>query len=214
MDGLGALIEQIHPVDRQATQVWRAAPSTVRMFCGARFWPKVKRAIIATPPTGDLHADVLRIADAATRTIRVDRDQLVGITLAGLMLVESIGVEAFGRFPEELALPEAALLETPTMVLKRRARNAPEGLLGRFMGDRRRWRVTVEPDPDATYVVTHGAPLAPCRGGDHHQCLVGILAGADRLSPVDGDEPYPVIRRACEARVFGRVSIVTLFPAA
>lgn len=211
MDGLGALVPLIHPVDRQAARVWWALwetcpPVTVsvaalRMFYGARYWPKVKRAIASHPANGATEDDVLRIADAATRTTRVDRNQLAAITLAGLMLAESVGEEAFANLPDDVALPEAALLETPTMVLQRRAQTTPEGWFGRFRGDTRQWKITVEPDPASTYVVTHGEMLAPCRGGDHDQCLVGVLAGGD---------PQPVIRRACETRVFGRMSIVKL----
>lgn len=206
MNGLDALVAHIHPVDRQATRVWSALFDTrpalpvslpaLRMFYGARYWPKVRRAITAHSATGVLEDDVLLVAEAATRTTRVDRDQLVGITLAGLMLKE---------LPDEVALPNAALLETPTMVLRRRARNTPEGLFGRFRGDSRQWRITIEPDPTSTYVVSHGEPLAPCHGGHHDQCLVGILAGSD---------PHPVIRRACETKVSGCVSILKLFATA
>lgn len=205
MDRRTGLLAHIHPVDREATRVWWALHdlqlplpvrvSALRMFYGARYWPKVKRAITAHPATGVLEDDAVQIAEAATRTTRVDRDQLMGIALAGLMVAESVG--------DDLALPEHALLETPTMVLQRRARNTPEGLFGRFRGDRRQWRITVEPDPAATYVVTHGDPLAPCRGGNHEQCLVGILAG--------GDPQGSVTCRGCETSVFGRVSIVKLF---
>lgn len=205
MNGLDALVAHIHPVDRQATRVWCALFDThpsvpvslmaLQMFYGARYWSKVRRAITSHSATGVLEDDVLHVAEAATRTTRVDRDQLVGITLAGLMVAE---------LPDAVALPNAALLETPTMVLRRRARNTPEGLFGRFSGDRRRWRVTIEPDPTLTYVVSHGEPLAPCRGGNHEQCRVGILAGSD---------PHPVIRHACETPVLGRVSIVELFAA-
>lgn len=206
MNGLDALVAHIHPVDRQATRVWCALFDThpsvpvshlaLRMFYGARHWPKVRRAITSHSATGVLEDDVLHVAEAATRTTRVDRDQLMGITLAGLMLAE---------LPDEVARPNSALLETPTMALRRRARNAPEGLFGRLRGDSRQWRITIEPDPTSTYVVSHGEALAPCRGGHHEQCLVGILAGSD---------PHPVIRRACETKVFGCMSIVKLFATA
>lgn len=215
MHGLDALVPHIHPVDQRAARVWcavrdRSLPVPVQlaargMFYGARYWRSVKRAIAANPATGALDEDVPRIAEAATRTSRVDRDQLMGITLAGLTISGSIGGEAFADLPDDLALPEAALLETPTMVRQRRAKLGPEGLLGRFGIGTRQWRITVEPDPNSTYVVSHGEMLAPCSGGDHEQCLVGILAGGD---------PQVVIGRACEMPVVGRLSIVRLFAAA
>lgn len=75
-------------------------------------------------------------------------------------------------------------------------------------GVRRRWSVTREPDLDDTYVVRDGDLLAPCRGGNHEHCDVGIVAGVDRLSPMPSGEPFPIVRRACDTRVFGRVSLL------
>jgi len=207
------LFTQIHPVDRVATEIWfawcdRGNPAdgidtSHRFLYGHRYWPRVKAAIVSAEITGDFMDDVLRISEAATRTVRVDQDQLVGITAVGLKIRESVGHNVFSSAPGRVMLDDRVRVETPSQVLQRRAMNAPEGVFGRFRGDRRQWRVTVEPDAEDIRVVTHGDPLAPCRGGDHNDCLVGILAGP---------EPYPLIRRACETRVFGRVSLTYLPP--
>lgn len=61
-----------------------------------------------------------------------------------------------------------------------------------------------------------------CRSGACGTCWVGILAGADKLAPVASrerlrlrefgytmaNEPYPLIRLACQAQAFGNVSLV------
>jgi len=216
------LFTQIHPVDRVATEIWFAwcdrwnpavsVDTSHRFLYGHRYWPRVKAAIVAATLTGHLLDDVLTVAEAATRTVRVDVDQLLGIAAVGLKIRESVGPEEFTGAPGRVLLDDRVRVETPSQVLQRRATNVPEGLFGRFRGDRRQWRVTVEPDAAETRVVTHGDPLAPCRGGNHDECVVGILAGADRLTPLAGDEPYSLIRRACDARVFGRVSIIYLPP--
>ena len=216
------LFAQIHPVDRVATEIWftwcdRWHPavgmdSSHRFFYSHRYWPRVKAAIVAAEISGDLVDDALRISEAATRTVRVDQDQLLGITAVGLKIREAVGHDVFASAPGRVMLEDRVRVETPSQVLHRRELTSPEGVLGRFRRDRRRWRVTMEPDAADTRVMTHGDQLAPCRGGSHDDCLVGILAGARHLSPADGHEPYPLIRRACETRVFGRVSLTYLPP--
>ena len=62
-----------------------------------------------------------------------------------------------------------------------------------------------------------------CRAASCGTCWVGVLGGADKLSPVverdegrrmkvfgyvDTSDPRPIIRLACQARAFGAVSIV------
>lgn len=211
MDGLATLLPRVHPVDREILQLWayptfreRARP----VLYGARYWPRVKAAVLSTAPhEADFDHRVITAADAATRTARVDADLLLGITTAAMEMYDRLGPEAFAS-SSDLDLPAAAMLETPTMVLRRRTGNNPEGVLSALPGVRRRWRVTREPDPADTYVVGDGDLLAPCRGGSHERCDVGIVAGADRLSPHEGRDPFPRIRRACETRVLGRVSLL------
>jgi hypothetical protein len=216
------LFTQIHPVDRVATTIWFAwcdlgtpavnVDTSHRFLYGHRYWPRVKAAIVSAELTGDLIDDAMTISEAATRTVRVDQDQLLGITAVGLKILAVVGPKVFANAPGRVVMDDRVRVETPTQVLSRRAATVPEGLLGRFRGDGRRWRVTLEPDPADLRVVQHGDPLGPCRGATHDECLVGILAGADRLSPVAGHEPHPLIRRVCEARVFGRVSLTYLPP--
>lgn len=224
MDGLDDLLSQIHLVDQQAARVWFLLRRTFRpqslienvgrAMYGYRYWPRVKAAIISMGPTleGPLVPRAIGVADAATRTARVDRDQLVAIAAVGCEIYEQVGHQTFVAMPSEVRLPPASLLETPTMVLQRRARNTPEGLLGAWRGARRQWKITCEPDPDDSRVVTHGHPLVRCSGADHAGCMVVILAGAERLSPAQGHDPYPPVRQACDARVFGRVSLTYLPP--
>jgi ferredoxin len=62
-----------------------------------------------------------------------------------------------------------------------------------------------------------------CRAASCGTCWVGVLAGADKLSPVvdrderqrmqvfgyvETQEPKPIFRLACQAKAFGAVSIV------
>lgn len=217
MDGLAVLLPKIHPVDRGVLPLLldpRFTGAARRVLYGVRYWPRVKAAVLATAaqatgmPSTDFVGRVIQAADAATRTSRVDADLLLGITIAAIDMYDRVGHEAFVNTSAEPNLSSAAMLETPTMVLRRRGRNNSEGVFSALPGVRRRWSVTREPNPEDTYVVGDGDPLAPCRGGNHEGCDVGIVAGADRLSPCEGNEPFPLIRRACEARVCGRVSLL------
>jgi hypothetical protein len=212
MDSLEVLLPAVHPVDREVLSLWMhpaLAEPARRVLYGYRYWPRMKAAVLSTA-----HADlpfvdrVMHAADAATRTARVDADLLIGITAAAMEMCDRLGREVFAAGPSEPALSESALLETPTMILRRRARNRPEGILGALPGVQPRWCVTREPDPNDTYVVGDGDALAPCRGGSHERCAVGVVAGADRLSPMREGDPFPLVRRACETRVFGRVSLL------
>lgn len=212
MEGLATLLHRVHPVDRNILPLLahpRFIEPARRVLYGVRYWPRVKAAVLSTAAHDlDFVGRVVTAADVATRTARVDADLLLGITAAAMAIYERLGPEAFASSSSDITLPAAAMLETPTMALRRRARQTPEGVLGALPGIRRRWRVTREPDPEDTYVVADGDLLAPCRGGNHELCDVGIVAGADRLSPDPGAEPFPIIRRACETRVFGRVSLL------
>jgi ferredoxin len=134
--------------------------------------------------------------------------------------------------------------------MARRARDDWQGPLGFARGIRKRWTVTFdENDPEATFPLIHGQEIASaaqsdkreyrsrdvrctpgegpipveCRAASCGTCWVGMLGGAEKLSPVvdrdekrrmdvfgyvHTDEPRPLIRLACQAKAFGAVSIV------
>jgi ferredoxin len=139
---------------------------------------------------------------------------------------------------------------SPHQVMKRRARDDSQGLFGFARGPHKRWTVTFdEADPAATFTVINGQEIASaaqtdkrdyksrearctpgegpipveCRAASCGTCWVGVLGGAEKLSPVvdrderrrmavfgytDTTEERPLIRLACQARAYGAVSIV------
>lgn len=226
--------------------------SSHRFLFAHRFWPQVKGAIESAeaPFADDLAALITAVADAATRTARCDREMLLGITAVGLMTLRQAGVEAFVDAPGKVHLSERARATSAHQIMGRRAKDDWQGLFGFLRGMRRRWTVTFdENDPAATFTLVNGQEIASaaqtdkrdyrsrdarcipgegpipveCRAASCGTCWVGVLGGAEKLSPVvdrderrrmqvfgyiDTDDPKPMIRLACQAKATGAVSIV------
>ena len=222
-----------------------------RFLYGHRFWPQVKSAVAGmdTWPSS-LPAIIAQSADAACRTARVDRERLLGMAAVALMTLRQVGAAAFAAAPGTIHLSERAKVASPHQVLKKRAKDDWQGLLGFTRGLNKQWTVTFdENDPDARFTVINDQEIASgaqqdkreyrskdsrctpnegpipveCRAASCGTCWVGVLAGAEKLSPVverdegsrmkvfgyqgtDGERP--LIRLACQARAYGAVSIV------
>jgi ferredoxin len=175
---------------------------------------------------------------------------LLGMAAVGLMTLRQAGPEAFAAAPGRVHLSDAARAMSPHQVLRRRARDDSQGLFGFLRGLRTTWTVTFdENEPGASFVAITGQEMASaaqtdkrdyrsrdprctpgegpvpveCRSASCGTCWVGVLGGAEKLSPVvardegrrmkvfgyvETDEPRPIIRLACQASVSGAVSVV------
>lgn len=226
--------------------------SSHQFFYAHRYWPQVKTAVqsAAAPFSEDLAALVSQLASVAARRARVDREFLLGITAAALMTYRQVGAEAFTAAPGRIHLSERARAMSPHQVMKKRAHDDSQGLFGFTRGVNKRWTVTFDEGvPNAAFTVINGQEIATaaqtdkreyrsrdprcipgegpipveCRAASCGTCWVGVLGGAEKLSPViDRDErrrmavfgytnatdDRPLIRLACQARAFGAVSIV------
>jgi ferredoxin len=223
-----------------------------RFFYAHRYWPQVKSAIlqIEEPFAEDLAVLVTSVATSAARRARVDREFLLGISAAGLMTYRQVGADQFALAPGTIHLSARARAMSPHQVMKKRARDDWQGLLGFTRGVHKRWTVTFdENEPGACFSVINGQEIASaaqhdkrdyrsrdprcipgegpipveCRAASCGTCWVGVLGGAEKLSPVvdrderrrmavfgyqDSSEERPLLRLACQARAFGAVSIV------
>lgn len=234
---------------------WRLADqidSSHRFLFAHRYWPQVKSAIQHAPENAPeaLAPLVSAIAESAARTARVDREFLLGMAAVLLMTLRQVGVDAFAEAPTTIHLSERARAMSPHQVLKLRAHDDWQGLLGFTRGLRKQWTVTFdENEPDAAFTLIDGQEIATaaqtdkrdyrsrdprctpnegpipveCRAASCGTCWVGVLGGAEKLSPVvdrderrrmkvfgylDSTEERPLIRLACQARAHGAVSIV------
>jgi ferredoxin len=223
---------------------------------GHRYWPQTKRAVLAMAadaafPAG-LPEILTRVADSVSRTCSVDRDQLIGISIAGLMTLRQCGIDKFGNGNGSVKLPMTVEARSIRQVLRRRRTQRSQGLFGFLRGRKRRFRMTFDENaPDATFDLIAGQDIASgaqsdkrdhrskdsrcipgegpipveCRAASCGTCWIGVLAGADRLSPIDpADEGKrlkvfgysqptsssgaPIIRLACQARPEGDVTFV------
>jgi len=182
-----------------------------RFLFAHRYWPQVKSAISTAEPVEPLPALITAVADAATRTARVDRDLVLGMSAVGLMTLRQAGPEAFAAAPGQIHLSDRTRARSPHQVLKDRARDDAQGVLGFLRGVRRRWTVTFdENDPAAAFTAIEDQELASaaqadkrdyrsrdirctpgegpipveCRAASCGTCWVGVLGGAGKLSPV------------------------------
>ncbi len=232
---------------------WRLADQideSHRFLFAHRYWPQVKSAVgnDAVPLTA-LAPLVSAVADLASRTARVDREFLLGMAAVALMTLRQVGPEAFAAAPGTIRISERARAMSPHQVMRRRARDDRQGLSALLRGTKR-WTVTFdENDPEATFTVIDGQEIASgaqsdkrdyrsrdprctpgegpipveCRAASCGTCWVGVIAGAEKLSPVvdrderrrmkvfgyvDTTEERPLIRLACQARAHGAVSVV------
>lgn len=241
---IATLSPEIHAIDRNATRVWmaffplehaavrrleeRIATSHTFLY-GHRYWPQIKRAILSaakdTAWPSSLPALMVNIADHATRTTQVDRDQLLGIAAASLMTLRQAGMSAFQASANAVQLPNWAHVRSVRQI--RRARLKGPWRPFAFLSARRFRLQHSEASPSAFVDVAEGQPIASCAGSGCDRCVVGVLSGADRLSPVDAtieatrlaalgyghvvdDDGAPLIRLACQAKPAGDVTFVRI----
>lgn len=200
---------------------WRLADQigeSHRFLFAHRYWPQVKSAVQSYEADGpdDLAALISAVAEAAARTARVDREFLLGMSAVALMTLRQVGAEAFRQAPATIHLPERARVMSAHQVLKLRARDDWQGMLGFTRGINKRWTVTFdEADPEATFTLIDGQEIASaaqtdkrdyhardrrctpaegpipveCRAASCGTCWVGVIGGAEKLSAVvDRDE--------------------------
>jgi ferredoxin len=182
---------------------------------GHRFWPEVKKEVAArasaseTSPA-DMAAAIRDIAQTVAARVKRDESLLVGITAVALMTLQHVGLEAFEASPGAPLISERAARKSPEQVLKERARDDSQGLLGFLKTIDKEWTVTFdENDPRARYKMKNATDLAygaaadssrdwravdprriegpipvECRSASCGTCWVGVLGGAEKLSDV------------------------------
>lgn len=194
--------------------------SSHRFLYGHRFWPEVKRAVTAHAAAlngttnADLATQILSVAHNVAGQLKIDESLLTGITAVAFMTIHQSSLEAFKAAPGTVQLDAKHAKKSPEQILKERAKDDSQGLLGFLKTVDKEWTATFdENDVRARYKVIHMEDLAAgaardqsrdwraldprciegpipveCRSASCGTCWVGVLGGAEKLSDVSARE--------------------------
>jgi ferredoxin len=187
---------------------------------------------------------IRKVAEQAAAQIKQDVSLTLGITAIAFMTVAQVGLKDFKASAGAITKTN----KTPEQILRERARDDSQGLFGFLKSVDKEWTVVYdETDKTARFKTIHGEEIASgaardrsrdwravdprriegpipveCRSASCGTCWIGVIGGAEKLSPVsaregrmmkefgyiDTNEDRPMIRLACMAQAEGAVSIV------
>jgi len=191
-----------------------------RFLYGHRFWPQVKKAVEQHAESfnqmarASLADQILSVAGAAAQPLKRDESLLAGITAVAFMTVQQAGLAAFKSAPGTISIDRKHAKKSPEQVLRKRAKDDSQGLLGFLRTINKQWTVTWdENDSGAKYKLREGQDLAwgaaddqtrdwraidprrvegpipvECRSAACGTCWVGVLGGAAKLADVGARE--------------------------
>jgi len=113
--------------------------SSHEFLCGHRYWPLVKAAVselaASTVPQEslDLATQIRHTASGVASKAGIDASLVVGITAIAFMTLQQIGAEAFRQSP---GIPREQSSKSPEQILRQRARDDKQGLLGFLRPDK------------------------------------------------------------------------------
>jgi ferredoxin len=193
--------------------------SSHEFLYGHRFWPQVKQTVTERAETFKQHnastlANEIRgITGKLAAALKKDEALLAGITAIALMTLQQVGFDAFKAAPATLKAPRKRDKRSPEQILKQRAKDDHQGVLGFLKTANKQWTVTFdEADQAAKFKVMHMQELASgaatdkrdwraidprriegpipveCRSAACGTCWVGVLGGAEKLSEVGARE--------------------------
>jgi ferredoxin len=224
--GLFQALEQAKDPERLAQQLLIQGNYRLRdqidsshtFLYGHRYWPEVKRETLkhAREFSGQapLADQILAVAQKAAAAAKVDQSLVVGITAVAFMTIRQVGLETFERSAGKVMIDKQHARRSPDDVLRERAKDDSQGLLGFLRTVNKKWTVTYdENDESAKYRLNHVQDLAwgaaddrsknwreidprrvegpipvECRSASCGTCWVGVLGGADKLSDVAARE--------------------------
>ena len=206
--------------------------SSHKFLYGHRYWPQVKKvveeqatnwqtpqSVSAAPSQTEVCAtsladQILAVAQDVSAALKVDQSLLVGITAVALMTVRQVGVESFKAAPGNIHIDQKHAKKSPAQILKERAKDDYQGLLGFLKTVDKKWTVVFDENDDAAkYKLNNFQDLAwgaaedrsrdwaaldprriegpipvECRSASCGTCWVGVLGGAEKLAPVGARE--------------------------
>ena len=193
---------------------------------GHRFWPQVKEVVAERATKDDdgvtaglrsLVAETQQLAGQVSGQVKADQSLVNGITFVALMTLRQVGLAAFKSAPGIVVRLDAKdARQTPEHILRGRARDDSQGLLGNLLRTMDKvWTVVWnEHDPEARFKLMHRQEIATaaatdqrdwsqadarctigegpipvqCRSASCGTCWIGVLGGAEKLSDMSERE--------------------------
>ena len=194
--------------------------SSHRFLYGHRYWPSVKKAVGAratsldTMPDASLVNRILEVAREVAEDLKVETPVTLGISAIAFMTLRQVGIEAFNAAPGSVLIDPKFAKKSPEQILRERAKDDSQGLLGFLKTVNKKWTVTYDENEEtAKYKMNDMQDLAwgaaddrscnwreidprrvegpipvECRSASCGTCWVGILGGAEKLSDVAARE--------------------------
>ncbi len=184
---------------------------------GHRYWPEVKKAVAqyaesASAPTDLNLASLIReVAGQVATQLRVEPSLVTGITAVALMTLRQVGSDAFKAAPGAVLIDAKHAKKTSHQVLKKRAKDDSQGVLGFLKTNDKKWTVTFDENDDGKRfrmvhrqeiasaaatdqrdwsaidercTVDEGPVPVQCRSASCGTCWVGVIGGAEKLTEV------------------------------
>jgi ferredoxin len=187
---------------------------------GHRFWLQVKKAVeqhadsFSQTARVSLADQILTVARSVAKQLKKDESLLVGITAVAFMTIQQAGFAAFKAAPGAIGIDSKHAKRSPEQILRERAKDDSQGLLGFLRTVNKQWTVTFdENDSGAKYRLSEAQDLAWGAASDHSRdwraidprrgegpipvecrsaacgtCWVGVLGGAAKLADVGARE--------------------------
>jgi ferredoxin len=194
--------------------------SSHKFLYGHRHWVEVKRAVeehassFNAARNAFLADQILEVARDVADQLKVEASLTIGITAIAFMTVQQAGIDAFRAASGSVVIDKKHAKKSPDQVLRERAKDDSQGLLGFLRTVDKKWTITHdENDDSARYKMNHMQDLAwgaaddqsrdwraidprrvegpipvECRSASCGTCWVGILGGAEKLSDVAARE--------------------------
>jgi ferredoxin len=183
---------------------------------GHRYWPEVKSAVaeyatsFSSTEGLPLSDQIMSVAEKAARKAKTDKSLVIGITAVAFVTLQQTGLETFNAALGKTHLDKKHARKSPEQVLRDRAKDDSQGLLGFLRTINKKWTVTYDENDDkGNYRMNNIQDLAwgaaddrtrnwreidprrgegpipvECRSASCGTCWVGILGGAEKLSEV------------------------------
>jgi ferredoxin len=182
---------------------------------GHRYWKVVKAAVKAeaavfeTAPAS-LAEEIRQIAQMVAEKIKVDASLVIGITAVGLMTLDQVGLEAFKNASGETEKPRGLMARKPDQIVRERAKDDSQGLLGflktvnrsfsvNYTGEHAEGKFKILDNEEIASAAARdrsenwraqddrcieGVIPVECRSAACGTCWVGVLSGEEKLSEV------------------------------